>query len=661
MHAGKPDAERLVLWGLLAAWCLWLAFSAIVDGDIWFHLAGGRFTVEHLHPPFTDPFSHASFGRPYICLQWLFQLLVYSFYRAFGETGLVACKALLVLVVFGMVHWACRLSLADGSLLLLTAVTIACSKACTLRPQLLSLIYLAVFLGTWRRGKRTWLFPLLQLLWVNTHGLFVLGLFVVVVWAAGAIRSRWRVLLCTAAACFANPYGLRGVLFPLTLATRIMGRNVYSQNIQEFQPALGHAFFLRHAAGWACLGLFFACVVAGVLAWRHGRRRRETVQLFVLLLGFAFLYLRAFRNIPLFALVASWTLVAFAPEIGRWSARYLRTRVGLAGSLLLLPLGLRAREAIAGYPTILRRRQGVPRLAGLAGHAFPEGAAAFLRQTALIPRPPDDPLASGPGLVGPGAVAKHPIPGRQGVLFNDFNWGGYLIHRLYPGARVFIDPRLEVHTAEHFARYVDLARDASRFDALDREYSFDHAVFSHFPFVGLPDLFQHLWSHEEWRLVYADTTAAVFRRVPESVEGSAVPEPLLEDTPATEPFAALRRQYLAGSRVPFRPWRTPALARVYPLVGWGHLFLYTGETERGAACLLDAARVAPEIGDLHLFVAFAAVRLDDAELFRTAVATLCVVQPKHRELASITRLGLHLIPAADTGGEATTGHVPVGP
>lgn len=643
MRTRRADAERLVLWGLLAAWCLWLAFSAIVDGDVWFHLAGGRYTLTHLHPPLTDPFSYPSFGRPYICLQWLFQLLVYSFYRAFGEAGLVSCKALLVLAGFAMVHWACGLSSADGSLLLMATVTIACSETCTLRPQLLSLIYLAAFLGLWRKGRWPWLFPLLQLLWVNTHGLFVLGLFIVGVWAAGSIRSRWRVLLCTAAACFVNPYGLRGVLFPLTLATRIMGRSVYSENIQEFQPALGHALFLRHAAGWACLALFLACLTAGVVAWRRGRRRSEVAQLAVLFAGFAFLYLRAFRNIPLFAVVATWVLVALAPRVRRWSARYLRTRIGVAGSFLLLPIGICAWEAIAGYPTLLRRRQGVPGLPGVAGHAFPEGAATFLRETAL-------PLARA-GSTRPAAADAGPgsTPARHsGALFNDFNWGGYLIHELYPDALVFIDPRLEVHTAEHFTRYVALTRDASRFEALDREYSFDLAVFSHVPFVGMPDLFQYLWSRKEWRLAYADATAAVFRRCPESGGKGASPDPVLTSPPSTEAFGNLRRRYVAGEPVPFRPWRRPPLARLYPLVGWGHLFLYMGETVRGAACLLEAARYAPEVGDLHLFVAFAAVRLEDAEFFRSALTMLYTVQPDHRELEGLTRLGLHLILASDT-------------
>ena len=51
------------------------------------------------------------------------------------------------------------------------------------RPETLSLLYLSIYLAVICRWDRfpllAWLLPLVQLAWVNTHGLFVLGPIVV--------------------------------------------------------------------------------------------------------------------------------------------------------------------------------------------------------------------------------------------------------------------------------------------------------------------------------------------------------------------------------------------------------------------------------------------------------------------------------------------------
>src|SRR6185437_13611118 len=92
-------------------------------------------------------------------------------------------------------------------------------------------------------------------LWVNSHGLFILGLVAWGCFLADAIVRRLRsdrrrapqaprddfrlwvgVTLGMAVAALANPYGYRGALFPLTLLQRIQGpdRGFYRQFAGEF-------------------------------------------------------------------------------------------------------------------------------------------------------------------------------------------------------------------------------------------------------------------------------------------------------------------------------------------------------------------------------------------------------------------------------------------
>jgi tetratricopeptide (TPR) repeat protein len=99
--------------------------------------------------------------------------------------------------------------------------------------------------------------PLIQVLWVNTHGLFVLGPIVLGCYAVdGCARARsdsrrtaegikfesrplWRHLapasMAVALACLVNPYGVRGALFPLELFPKISDpANPYKSYVDEF-------------------------------------------------------------------------------------------------------------------------------------------------------------------------------------------------------------------------------------------------------------------------------------------------------------------------------------------------------------------------------------------------------------------------------------------
>ena len=63
-----------------------------------------------------------------------------------------------------------------------------------IRPETLSLLYLSVFLAILFRWDRfpalTWLLPLVQVAWVNSHGLFILGPVVLVFALADALLRR---------------------------------------------------------------------------------------------------------------------------------------------------------------------------------------------------------------------------------------------------------------------------------------------------------------------------------------------------------------------------------------------------------------------------------------------------------------------------------------
>src|ERR1051326_8233521 len=55
-----------------------LAFRRLDDSDMWWHLAAGRWIAEHHAVPRTDVLSYMQHDLPWINLQWLFELFVYT-------------------------------------------------------------------------------------------------------------------------------------------------------------------------------------------------------------------------------------------------------------------------------------------------------------------------------------------------------------------------------------------------------------------------------------------------------------------------------------------------------------------------------------------------------------------------------------------------------
>lgn len=465
-------------WPWLAAFLL-LVFLAgcteIEDPDLWWHLRTGQLIWQRGEIPRTDWFTYTNPDSPWIDLHWGFQLVATALWHVGGAPALVLVKSLLGTAAFGLLLLAVRREWS-------AARTVACWLPSLLifygrnqvRPEMFSFVFLAAELliafHARRRPGLVWLWPAIQLLWINVHALFVLG---VVVWccflagrmaallipgrtilpAEGSARRRSRqqpavdpdrlppsttdlrrwliVSALIAAAALANPYGLDGALFPLTLLERIEGENhsFYILLSGEFR---GFPEFIRQY-GWAAvahnlstqmIAVVFVCGLASFVPLAiHGRFDLFRALIFGL---FAHLCWQANRNSPLFALAGGFVLRA---NLGDWleprpakRGRFRLRRVALAGVLgtllCMVPLDLLS----------VTRPGEMVRLFGLneIPNAFAHEEAEFLGQPGM----PRSCYA-----IDEGAAAV------------------YIFHN-GPERRVFADPRLEVNTRETLERYL---------------------------------------------------------------------------------------------------------------------------------------------------------------------------------------------------------------
>ncbi len=413
----------LVVFALVALYTvpIQVALRPVNDPDIWWHLRAGQWICEHQALPVTDPFSQWGADKPWIAYSWLFEVLVYRLYEAFGLTGILMYRVAMSLAVVAALHRLVRRR--QPHLLVATLLTAAASLAMapmfTERPWLFTILFCTLTLDVLldlrdgRAGRGIWLLPLVYALWANLHIQFVYGLlFLGLACLAFPFRSaakgenapcgRCGELTCCLLtglcllATLANPYHVRLYGVVLEYATQ-PGPLRYVNELRALE--------FREAPDWVVLLLGTAAVFA--LGWR---RRVSSFEV-LLLVSTGFFAFRCRRDVWFLVLVAAAILASQPLPLS--SKPQTRPSCWAAATTLL-----------AGLIGLLFWQRGLSEenLHRRVADVFPVEAAA--------------------------ALAEH---GYCGPLFNDFDWGGFLIWAL-PQLPVALDGRTNLHGDERIIR-----------------------------------------------------------------------------------------------------------------------------------------------------------------------------------------------------------------
>ena len=463
------------------------AYTPISDSDFWWHLAAGQWIVAHGALPATDPFgmySAADTVRNSTVLrgQWLGQVVLFELFDRWGNTGVVALRALLLTGCLGLLFWrAHRLGAATwASWAVLIPSGLLALGFSNDRPQLFSYLLAALLFFALESYERTrvrwwlWTLPLIAVVWANIHAAVLLAvallpLYVAALWLQARRQQDFRAhhgglalaTLAFVAATLLNPNGLTtyAYLFSLEGSALQAATSEYISSFALYQ--LGN--FVPQV--WVAL-LYIMTVIACVGLWRRDRPRLA--------------------------------LVIFLGVIGAWSYRYLAFLIFIAGPYLAVGLS----QTLNVKPRFSIPRYGVAVLLLLAVAAITIG----LKNGAALRSDVDRSMFPVAAL---DALGDKNISGR---IFNHMQWGGYLQWRLGSGAHLYVDGRMLDSSRLEPYRHILWATPAG-IELLHREQ---------FDVVMLPPgnrftgerytLIDYLRAQPEWRMVYQDHDAVVFVR-----------------------------------------------------------------------------------------------------------------------------------------------------
>src|SRR5690242_9225050 len=93
--------------------------------DFFWHLATGRWIVEHHSIPRFDPLSLAAANVPWINGEWLYEVALYGVDRVAGFHGITLINTLFVAALFTLAFWFSSRERDPGTAALATAIAFA--------------------------------------------------------------------------------------------------------------------------------------------------------------------------------------------------------------------------------------------------------------------------------------------------------------------------------------------------------------------------------------------------------------------------------------------------------------------------------------------------------------------------------------------------------
>lgn len=482
-----PSLAEMIFISIFLFLSLGKGSGLLSDGDTGYHIRAGEWILDNLAIPRHDIFSLHNPPLSWTAHEWLSEVIMALIHHVSGLTGTVVFFSFILAFVFYLLFRIVRN--AGGNILitvLVTLLAVAASKIHWLaRPHVFSLLLFLVWyriLDVYRHGdkNRLYLLPPMMLLWVNLHGGYLAGFVLLGVFMLSELpdcfskakemrvpaRRRMQNFLIVLGVCLPvsciNPYGYHILLFPFNLVTNKMLMN----NVSEF---LSPNFHEPSPFKYIILSLI------AVIALSKERLRLAEL---LLLLVFLNMSLYSVRYIPLFAIVSAPIIVRLAETLFRNSDNRLSSLFAEKSDNIAeidASSGGVLWAVVACVVVAWCTASGTVRY-GFEPESKPVAALQFIEKANL-----------------------------QGNMFNNDEFGDYVIYAAWPRYKVYYDGRIDMYGTSMLKEYMKVINFEDGWENILEKHRVNWIFFN-----ADSRLSRFLRERKDWVLIYKDKVACIF-------------------------------------------------------------------------------------------------------------------------------------------------------
>ncbi len=477
-----------------------LSFSVnkelLIDCDTGYHIRAGEYIIDTLSIPKHDIFSFISPPLPWTTHEWLSEVIMATIHRAAGLTGVVIFFSFMISLVYYLMFKIIRKY--NGNILAASFITLLVLMTSQIhwlaRPHIFSLVLIVVWyylLDKYQYQHEDYLYLLapMMLLWVNLHGGFIAGFILIGIYLFGNLaifitsedskrdlhRQKAKKLGLLAVVCLLvcliNPYTYHILLFPFKLTSN----KFLMDNVLEFMSPNFHNLSVKFFE-------FFMLLALGLFAF--SRIRLNIIEITMVIL-FTHMSLYSARYIPLFAIIVAPVLVRQAePMLERLDGKFISFFKKRASNISTIEASAKG----CLWPILAIVMVAALVAKGKIEHNFdekikPVAAVEFLKKETL-----------------------------HGNMFDNDEFGDYIIYAAWPQYKVFFDGRSDMYGTDILKEYYKIIYFKQGWEKVIEKYHITwiiyntNSVFSRF-----------LLQNDDWKLIYADKVANIFLKdIPEN-------------------------------------------------------------------------------------------------------------------------------------------------